>query len=124
MTHDDAVDALFASWHEYRRLFTRIVRGARERGEDLPRFHWIDMEGWNFHFHGVGVRVADTNGATYINFDFDKPDPDYQRLRFFLVDQYKAGNLTKRFYRPLMQDKALFERIFENRLQVHVPVAE
>jgi hypothetical protein len=48
-----------------------------------------------------------------IDFDFDKPEPDEWRLREFLIKQLNDGNLTKKIYRPLLQDKKRFSLAFD-----------
>lgn len=59
---------------------------------------------WFYRTHGVGVDVYQHGNKGGIDFDFDKPEPDEYGLREFMAKQYNAGALTKRDYRPLMQD--------------------
>lgn len=126
----DAVEALVAMWHETRKWAESLICSSLklDRVEEVfclerPLVRTL-AGGWVMRVHGVGVDVSKPCNVGGIDFDFGVL-PCSGRLRDFMIKQYNAGNLTKKIYRPLMQDPKRFEHAWEGvGMEEHVPCAE
>lgn len=69
---------------------------------------------WHIYFHGGGICVSQPGNKAGIDYDFDQTLPDEFKCRDFLIKQYNAGLLTKKWWRPLMQDSERFSKAYRD----------
>jgi hypothetical protein len=73
----------------------------------------IANTGWFYRTHGIGVDIYKPGNRGGIDFDFGTKKLDSFKLREFMIKQLNAGNLTKKYYRNLLQDSELWQKTFE-----------
>lgn len=106
------VEQLIERWHNIRMWAEQLIcetfglKCAAEILErpEIPRYGSFGESDWEYMVHGVGINISKRNNQGGIDFDFNKPLPDQDRLREFMIKQVNAGSVARRHYRPLLQD--------------------
>ena len=114
-----ALADLRAKWHQTRAWAEALLCSSLGLKDPLqvfdlpsPRVGRLGDTPWHFQVHGSGINIFMEGNRGGINFDFDMDEPDGFFFRDFLVKQLNAGALTKKIYRPLVQDQARFDAAF------------
>lgn len=112
MKDTDLIEMLVDQWRVERDWAEKLLvatLGLDSAEEVLQRRfrgkHIIPGTEWSYRTHGYGVDITKEGNRGGIDFDFNRPEPDAWRLRVFLVKQYNDGALTKKHFRPLLQDQ-------------------
>ena len=110
----ELVRRLIRSWYSVREWAEQLLvehlglQDARDVMLHRPRVGELPGTPWRFRQHGVGVEVTQPGNKGGIDFDFDHP-LDAGWLHNFLVKQFNGGQLPKRDYRPLLQDRSRWD---------------
>ena len=116
----EAINLLVKNWHATRRWAEELLcsslaisSASDVLNEPFKGTHSIPGTEWTYRTRGIGVDISKPDSKGGIDFDFDKPNPDEWRLRFFMIKQYNDGKLKKSDYRQLMQDEDIWKRSYD-----------
>lgn len=113
----ELIEDLLKRWHETRQEIEEML--CNHFGMESIEQIWehrcppFEIGPWQLYFHGGGINVQQPQNKGGIDYDFDDTIPDDFRFRDFMVKQYNAGLLTKKWWRPLMQDQDRFSQAYK-----------
>ncbi len=73
---------------------------------------------WFIRTHGVGVDIYKAPGVGGVDFDFNKPHPDFWRLKVFFEKQINDGILPYAQYQDLIENEELLDKTIRLVLNV------